>query len=116
GNQAHVGNYLVELPSPGTYQLIYWQDTGSGWILQSATISADTTINSGMNRIDDVRLYPVGALMRNLTYDRLYGQTSLTDACGIVRRFRYDGLGRLKLVRDHQDRIEQSYFYRYQQQ
>ncbi len=116
GNQAHVGNYLVELPSPGTYQLTYWQDTGSGWALQSDTISANTTINSGTNRIDDVRLYPVGALMRNLTYDRLYGQTSLSDACGIVRRFRYDGLGRLKLVRDHQDRIEQSYFYRYANQ
>lgn len=115
GKQSYQGNYLVELPSAGTYVLSYWQKIGSGdWTFQTQTISATTSIGGGSTLVDDVRVHPTGALMTHYTYDPIYGQTSVTAPNRLTNFFEYDGLGRLKLTRDHQARIEQSYFYRYQ--
>ena len=116
GRQSHSGSYQVTLPSSGTYRLTYWRKpNGQPWQIETQTISASTTIGAANELIDDVRVYPSDALMTTFTYDPLYGRTSATGPDGMIHYQEYDDLGRLKLSRDHRGRIEQSYFYRYQQ-
>ncbi len=77
GKQSHQGTYTVELPSAGgSYIVSYWQKSGSTWDFQTQTISSDTPIGGASLLINDVRVHPAGALMKHLTYDPVYGQTS----------------------------------------
>ncbi len=116
GRQSHSGSYQVTLPSSGTYRLTYWRKpNGQPWQIETQTISASTTIGATNELIDDVRVYPLDALMTSFTYDPLYGRTSTTGPDGMIHYQEYDDLGRLKLTRDHRGRIEQNYIYRYQQ-
>jgi YD repeat-containing protein len=63
--------------------------------------------------IDDLRLYPAGALVTTYTHDPLVGVTSQTDPNGRTTTYEYDGLGRLSLVRDHDGHILKKYDYHY---
>jgi YD repeat-containing protein len=116
GKQSYIGVYQVILPSPGTFRLTYWLKEGStDWVFRSRIISENTLIGGTTDHVDDVRVYPADAFMTSFTYDPLIGQTSVADPSGMIRFLEYDGLGRLKLIRDHQGRIEQSFLYRFQQ-
>ena len=115
GQQSYNAQYTAQLPGSGTYWLTYWQKTGGEWTYVSQTISEDTLIGGAGTLIDDVRVYPLDALMTTYTYDPLYGRTSTMGPDGMIHYQEYDELGRLKLTRDHRGRIEQSYFYHYQQ-
>jgi len=63
--------------------------------------------------VDEVRLYPVEALMQSYTQEPLNGLLSQTDPSGRVLLYEYDGLGRLVRTRDEQGRIlsQQQYHY-----
>ncbi len=109
--------FPVPFPTtPGTYLLSYWEKTGTGnWTYREQTISAATSIGGNAKLIDEVRVHPADALMTTYTYDPLYGMTSATDPSGKTTYYEYDGLGRLKLTRDHNKKIANNYFYHYQQ-
>jgi YD repeat-containing protein len=80
------------------------------------TLPANATLQiatPGYIWIDDVRLYPVGAQMTTYTHDPLTGVTSTSDASNQPTYYEYDGLGRLKLVRDTQGNIRQQQQYHY---
>ena len=53
------------------------------------------------------------ALITTYTYAPLRGITSVTDPANQRQTFEYDGLGRLKLIRDTQDKIVENYKYHY---
>lgn len=65
--------------------------------------------------LDEIRLYPLNAVISTVTYDPLIGKTSETDDNGRIMYYEYDDLGRLKLVLDEKRNVLKSYEYNYKQ-
>ncbi|XZF15433.1 RHS repeat domain-containing protein [Chitinophagaceae bacterium MMS25-I14] len=116
----------------GNYVVSYWSKNGApqvngsgstftgatinGWTYHEHTLTnATTAVFSGSAQVDEVRLYPVGAQMKTLTYNPIVGVTSESDAAGHIRYYEYDGLGRLTLVRDQDGNIIKKVDYGIQQ-
>jgi YD repeat-containing protein len=68
---------------------------------------------SGAGLIDELRLGPVNARIKTYTYTIGYGPASVADENGKITYYEYDTLGRLKLVRDHDNNIVNHYKYHY---
>jgi len=101
----------------GKYILSWWSKSGTVWQQQVQTItvgSTSYTINL-TGQVDEVRFYPVGALMTTYTYDPLIGVKSITDPNQRLIKYEYDSLGRLLLIRDNDNNIIKKYTYNYQQ-
>ena len=62
-------------------------------------------------QIDELRLYPSNATISTTTYDALIGKTSECDANGRITYYRYDGMGRLKTIRDENWHVVKAYEY-----
>jgi len=114
-----------------TYIISYWGDTGStakvnsasgipkivlgSWTYYEDTVKGTTTITiSGTGLIDELRLYPKGSLMTTYTYSPLIGITSKCGPSSRLIYYTYDGLGRLKLIKDQYGNILKRYDYEYQ--
>lgn len=122
GNRSWLGNYTIpaaQKPIAGNYLLTYWEQINGVWVFQQKKLSYDPNANpiliSTTNLIDEVRMYPEHAQMLTYTYDRMYGMTSSTDANGRVTHYVYDTLGRLRVIKDHEQNIIKKYSYTYQQ-
>ncbi|HEY4289741.1 MAG TPA: DUF5977 domain-containing protein [Puia sp.] len=68
---------------------------------------------SGNSNIDELRLYPVTARLRSVTFDPLVGKTSECDANNRISYYEYDGIGRLRLIKDEFGNIIKMYEYNY---
>lgn len=89
--------------------------TINGWTYYAHRVTGQTTITiSGIGRIDELRLYPVGAQMTTYTYTPLVGMTSQCDVNNRITYYEYDGLARLKRIRDQDQNILKSLAYQYQ--
>lgn len=121
GNAMYQGSYKVELRDkiPGQYMLTYWSsDDGLIWQQNETTISVNNTsenysIGDYNIYIDDVRLYPLDAMITSYTYAPGIGITSQIDLNGKKTTYEYDKFGRLKAVRDHEGNILQKHQYNY---
>ena len=121
------------LVSGNVYIISYWSKNGvytitggtnilvvgktiNGWTYydHKVTASSTTLTISGTGAIDEVRLYPSTALMTTYTYAPLVGMTTTCDADNKVTYYYYDGLGRLKWVKDQDGNIIKTYQYHYQ--
>jgi hypothetical protein len=123
------------LTNGNTYIISYWSKNGAysitggtavGSYLTGKTINSwtyyehkilatSTTLTiSGTGAIDEVRLYPSVALMTTYTYSPLIGMTTSCDADNKVSYYYYDGLGRLKWVKDQDGNIIKTFQYHYQ--
>ncbi|TDW97279.1 RHS repeat domain-containing protein [Dinghuibacter silviterrae] len=120
------------LTSSTTYIVGYWQDSSTntvtvngasatpkitigGWTYYEATVTGTTTVTvGGTGLIDELKLYPKGSLMATYTYAPLIGLTSQCDPSGKITYYTYDGLGRLKLIKDQYGNIVKRYDYQYQ--
>lgn len=87
--------------------------TSFGWTLFKETILpySSTITLTGSGLIDELRLYPKGALMTTYTYLPLVGITSKCDAADVISRYEYDDLNRLIRIRDGRNAIQKSYKY-----
>lgn len=65
--------------------------------------------------LDEIRLYPAAARMTTATFDPFTGKTAESDANGRIVYYEYDGLGRLRLVRDENRDVLKTYNYNYKQ-
>jgi hypothetical protein len=113
------------------YMITYWSKTGSatisgstlrnlesknGWTLYEHRISGISIITiSGGVLIDELRLYPAGALVTTYTYIPLIGTTSVASPNNTIVRYEYDHFNRLKTVRDGDRNILKQYEYKYGQ-
>jgi YD repeat-containing protein len=90
---------------------------GNQWTLYVHKVTGQSTITlmggSG-GHIDELRLYPSTAQMTTYTYSPLVGMTSQTDVGNRVTYYQYDGLARLKRIRDQDYNILKTYEYQYQ--
>ncbi|HKO82679.1 MAG TPA: DUF5977 domain-containing protein, partial [Chitinophagaceae bacterium] len=115
-----------------TYTVSYWSKNGAqmvsgssvtttgksanGWIYYEHKVVnpiAGTITVSGNGAIDELRLYPVNALMSSYTYDPIIGITSQCDANNNIAYYEYDSFNRLTVVRDQDKNIVKKICYNY---
>jgi len=116
------GNITKSSLSGGDYIVSYWGKTGSvnvnssgptktgktigSWTYYEHLISSGSSITiSGSNYIDELRLYPVGAMMTTYTYNPFVGMTSQCSAANKISYYEFDGLGRLRVIKDEDGKI-----------
>lgn len=90
---------------------------GNSWTLFVHKVTGQTTITlnaGGGGHIDELRLYPSTAQMTTYAYSPLVGMTSQTDVGNRVTYYQYDGLARLKRIRDQDYNILKTFEYQYQ--
>lgn len=121
------------LDASKNYIITYWSKTGSatvngttatagisrlGWVYFEHQLPANTTsiIVTGTVTIDELRLFPKGALMTTYAYEPLVGITHQCNANNKVANYIYDPFGRLLLIRDQDKNILKKYCYNYQGQ
>jgi len=111
GGPMNVSGTLSGYPRKGKTVLI----ANTNWTLYTHKVTGEATITvSGTGTIDELRLYPATAQMSTYTYDPLVGMTSQTDIANRTTYYEYDGLARLKRVRDQDYNILKSLDYQYQ--
>ena len=83
--------------------------------LENYTVLTDEGVKEELNILNaNIRsLVPPGVLFTTYTYDPGVGMTSQTDPNGLTTYYEYDGLGRLRVVRDHEGSILKRYDYHY---
>lgn len=69
--------------------------------------------SAGTVWFDDIRLHPSTAKMSTYTYAPALGMTSQTDFNNQSTYYEYDGMGRLKIVRNNDREIVKTYEYNY---
>lgn len=55
--------------------------------------------------LDELRIFPVAAMMQTWTYLPLFGVSAATNSAGRITYYEYDAMGRLSVVRDQEDNI-----------
>jgi YD repeat-containing protein len=117
GKKSRTGGYSKSLSglTNGAYVLTWWTKSAGQWSLlrQNVTVSGGAYTISLTGQVDEVRFYPRNALMTTYTYDPLIGRTSECDAGSKIIYYEYDGLGRLKIVRDQDRNIIKTVDYHY---
>jgi len=129
------------LNSANTYILSYWTTATtpltvagalSGYPIQGKTISLNghnwtyyeykisgistASVSGSGNNIDELRLYPVNAQMTTYTYLPLVGLSTICEVDNRVTYYQYDGLNRLKVVKDQDGNILKTIEYHYAKQ
>ncbi len=84
-------------------KLSYWYWQGNEWKF-SGVLPFMPVINQG-TRLDDIRVFPEGALMKTYTHKPGWGISSETDPNNLTTKFEYDNAGRLKHVIDFDDNL-----------
>jgi hypothetical protein len=114
-----------------TYIVSYWSQNGAlsvssgtagqagitlgSWTYYEHQINGTTSVSvSGTALIDELRLYPKGALMSTYTYMPQVGMTTECGASNRLTYYTYDTFARLHLVKDQYGNILKRYDYEYQ--
>jgi YD repeat-containing protein len=121
GEYIYSGSFSLPLGNmmPGSYKLSYWKSTDkTNWqyVEQGINISTSTTsytIGGTGLYLDEIRLCPSDAQMTTYTYKPLIGMTSQSDPKGTTAYYEYDNFGRLKLIKDDDNNVTQSFNYNY---
>jgi hypothetical protein len=116
GDRSHAGSYSVPYITPNSknYFVDYQYYNGTKWIYNKKAYVNNMILSDGQY-IDEVRVYPDGTQMSTYTYKPLYGVTSETDFNGKTNFYEYDGLQRLKNIKDYQGNIIKNFQYNYAQ-
>ena len=110
GNMYYNGNYTVTWAPPNSrsYLIQYWSLSGGLWVFHETSYSQNMVLTGP---VDDVRVFPVDALMTSYTYNPIVGKTSETDPSGRSTIYQYDGLNRLQTVLDQDNNVLKTYTY-----
>lgn len=128
------GNITESVTSTVSYIISYWRPTAlsaltitgtqagypiagrtvNGWKYYEHRVTGVTSLTlSGAGNIDELRLYPINALMTTSAYEPLIGLKSRCDANNRINYYDYDVFGRLVLVRDQDKKIVNKICYNY---
>ena len=110
GNMYYNGNYTVTWlpPNSRSYLIQYWSLSGGQWVFHETSYSQNMVLTGP---VDDIRVFPVDALMTSYTYNPIVGMTSQTDPSGRSVIYQYDGLNRLQTVLDQDNNVLKTYTY-----
>lgn len=116
------------LPS-NIYIVSYWGKSGNAsvnsgsptrtgrsvgdWTYYEHEVTGTSITIDGSVYIDELRLYPKGAMMTTYAYTPLVGMTSQCDPNNRITYYQYDQLNRLSLVRDQDYNILKKICYNY---
>lgn len=101
-------------PNPGSNLLLSYHYYSNGvWHYKEVDYTASTLIENGATKIDEIRIYPKGALVES--YQTGFGgqMISQTDHQGNTIRYELDDLGRLKSIKDQNNNTLKEYSYNY---
>lgn len=112
------GNVTVKFNSAVQSVSINTQGYG-GWqyyeyVLPGITGNIQITGDSNLF-IDELRCYPSNARMNTKTYNMPFGVSSICDENNRISYNEYDGLGRLKVVRNHLFEVVKTFEYNFKQ-
>ncbi|MDO6433189.1 RHS repeat domain-containing protein [Flavitalea sp. BT771] len=117
------GNYVVGLWATGsptvngqTATALLTSKKDASWHYYEWKLTNVTSVQVTGSNMDEVRLYPAAAQMSTYTYDPLIGMTTKCDVAGRITYYEYDGLGRLKVIRDQDGNIVKTIQYHYKGQ
>jgi hypothetical protein len=120
GSKSRTGGFtkvLTGLTSNKTYKLTYRQKGTTAWTLfeQTVALNASTTTYtiSLTGQVDDVRFYPIDAVITTYAYAYGIGLSSMTDPNNLTTYYEYDDLSRLKFLRNDKKEILKKYSYNY---
>lgn len=122
-NQAHTGerywtgsfNFSANGFTPSnTADLLmsYWFWDQNHWELRETDFN--NMITEG-TRLDDIRVFPKGSLVKTFTYKNGVGPDSVMDTNNTVQFYQYDIFNRLEYVKDEVGNVLQKYQYSYKQ-
>jgi len=121
GNKSYSGaTYTVNwtVPNSRSYVISYWYLNAAGiwkYVPETAYTGPSKVLSSiGAVAYDDIRIYPVDALMATYTYNPLIGMTSSTDPKGMTTYYEYDSFQRLSNIKDKDGNIIKHIDYHYQ--
>lgn len=114
---------IFQVPSgalaAGSYQLSWWQYNSSNWEYKMQNISYNGSgsipVGNG-NIMDEVTLRPAASTSTTISYDPGIGVISKAQDNGNGLKFNFDDMGRLMMIRDHNNNILKSNSYLYQGQ
>jgi YD repeat-containing protein len=107
----------LSLPAGPVYKMSYWyyNSTVAKWIF-SGELAYNESIASGGTRLDEVRVYPQGAMVTTYSYTEGYGASTIIDTNNKKITYNYDKLGRVISILDHYGKLLQSFQYHYKDQ
>ncbi len=95
----------------------YSSTSVNGWQYFETSLTSISSITlSGTGIMDELRIFPTGALVTTYTYDPMIGITSVNDPSNNIAYYTYDNLGRLKWTQDYKRNILKSVTYHYKGQ
>jgi YD repeat-containing protein len=115
GTKSVFAPYTVSwaLPNSRSYVISYWYLAGNVWTYRSDQAFTGSLALTGGAAYDDVRIRPADATMVTYTYDAIGNLTSSTDAKSLTTYYEYDGLQRLKNIKDKDGNILKNYCYNF---
>jgi len=97
-------------PDNGSYTIEWWGLQSGSWVYHTQGYTSGMSISGP---VDDVRIFPVGAMMSTYTYRPLLGMTSEIDARGYTSYYTYDAFSRLSAELDKDRNVLKRYCYNY---
>jgi len=98
----------------GTVTNVATGNSKSGWYYHEYSVTGTTSVTiGGTGQVDELRLYPAGALMTTYTYIPLVGMASKCDTKNDITYYTFDNVGRLSQVQDQNRNILKDYQYNY---
>lgn len=115
GNRSFRGTLAISFVKPDNkeYLLSYWKYIGGSWKKVVQTLTGNNPTISSTDPVDDIAIYPKGAMISTFSYLPLVGMTSENSPVNILRKYSYDKLGRLQIIRDADNRILKMLCYNY---
>ncbi|MDW3197410.1 MAG: hypothetical protein R8G66_33845 [Cytophagales bacterium] len=101
-------------PSPSSNLMLSYHYYANGaWQYKEVDYNSSTFVESGATRIDEIRIYPKGALVESFQTGFGGQMISQTDNQGNTIRYVLDSLGRLQYVKDQDNYTLKEYSYNY---
>ncbi|MDI9336959.1 MAG: hypothetical protein QM539_00890 [Alphaproteobacteria bacterium] len=115
GKKSFIQSFTIPFIPPNTknYILQYWKYVNNKWQLFQQKYTPNTVLNGSNGNIDNIRIFPEDAQMFSYNYHPLFGLTSQIDPQGNVSYFNFDGLGRLKTIKNKNNEFVKSFIYNF---
>lgn len=101
---------LSYTPNENNTLISYWYYQNNQWNF-SGVVPFQRTISTGASYLDEIRAFPKGSQMTTYAFHPVYGVISKVDQNNTAVYYEYDGMGRLKQMRDHNYNLIQTIKY-----